>query len=66
LNNLLGQVALCTHRADKASEFFQRSLAASPKAIGVHLGLGLAWAIRTSPAPRCCRRRPAAPEATWW
>ena len=42
-NNLLGQAALRTARADKALEFFQRSLAASPSSVDAHLGLGRAY-----------------------
>ena len=42
-NNLLGQAALRTGRADKALEFFQRSLAAAPSSVDAHLGLGRAY-----------------------
>lgn len=42
-NALLGQAALRTHRADKALELFQRSLAASPSSVDAHLGLGRAY-----------------------
>lgn len=42
-NAVLGEAALRTGRADKAAEFFRRSLAASPDSVAAHLGLGRAY-----------------------
>lgn len=42
-NLLLGEAALRTQRADRAREFFERSLAAAPGSVDAHLGLGRAY-----------------------
>lgn len=43
LSNLLGECALRTNRAEKAAEFFRRSLVTSPDSFDAHLGLARAY-----------------------